>query len=213
MTRTLKLIPATALLLTLSACATYFEGAQQQITFETPGAENSICIIQTGATGMKYQVRPPQTIWIKKSREDMNVTCEAPGNRIATTHAESTTSGKTFWNIFNVGLGAAYDGESGTIFKYPEKIVIDFAGIMPQPEAMPAYHNMDALDPAHEAMIEDFGPDEPALKSDAATKFRHKMAEIDAQREEAAAAAFEAEKRSRIDSVEGGFYGDKDNTK
>ncbi len=213
MNRTIKLIPATALLLTLSACATFIEGAQQQIEFETTGAENAICLVQTGASGMKYQVRPPQTIWIKKSSDDMNVVCEAPGNRTATTHVESSTAGKTYLNIFNLGFGAGYDGESGAMFKYPEKVVIDFTGVMPQAEALPAYHNLDGLDPKHEGTIEDLGPDQPAMKSDANTNFRHKMAEMDAEREAAAEAAFEAEKQSRIDSVEGGFYGDKGNSK
>lgn len=188
------------------------EGSQQQISFETPGAVGALCDIRIGVNGLRYIVRPPQTVWIKKSARDMTVTCQAPGNRIVTETVESEAAPSTLLNIGNGALpGAVYDAESGAMFKYPELISIDFVGVMPVANAMPDYHNLDALDPQNEATIENMGPDSPALAADAELTLRHKMAELKAAQEEAEAAAMALEKQKRIDSLDGGFYGDKGN--
>lgn len=209
--RTSVFFICSAVLIGLSACATYTEGSQQQITFETPSAENAVCEVRTGVNELVYRVRPPQTVWVKKSRKDMKIICEAPGNRIAEQTVKSTLSSTTFGNVANGILpGVVYDGESGAMFKYPDLIQIDFAGITAKMNPMPDYHNLDGLQPVNE--VEDYGPSVPKGAGDLAEKTRHQSAWDEFHHEESAAAALEAEKQNRINSLEGGFYGDKGNT-
>lgn len=200
--------------LTLGACSTVTEGSQQQITFETVGAVDAICEINQGANDYQYQVRPPQTIWVKKTRRDLNIECVAPGNRKASKVVETDVAATTFLNVFNGVLpGAAYDAESGAIFKYPDKIVIDFTSEVAKPNPLPSYHNLDTLDPDREASVENMGPDNPEVPGEKALSTSHKVAWDEYNKEQAAAAAADAERQSRIDSLEGGFYGDKGNSK
>ena len=200
--------------MTLGACSTVTEGSQQQITFETVGAVDAVCEVNQGVNDFQYQVRPPQTIWIKKSRRNLTVECDAPGNRKVTKIVETDLAATTFLNVFN-GLvpGAAYDAESGAFFKYPDKIVIDFTTEMAKPNPLPSYHNLDTLDPDREASVENMGPDNPEMPGEKDLNASHKVAWDEYNKEQAAAAAADAERQSRIDSVEGGFYGDKGNTK
>lgn len=200
--------------MTLGACSTVTEGSQQQITFETVGAVDAVCEVNQGVNDFQYQVRPPQTIWIKKSRRNLTVECDAPGNRKVTKIVETDLAATTFLNVFN-GLvpGAAYDAESGAFFKYPDKIVIDFTTEMAKPNPLPSYHNLDTLDPDREASVENMGPDNPEMPGEKDLNASNKVAWDEYNKEQAAAAAADAERQSRIDSVEGGFYGDKGNTK
>lgn len=205
----LKLVLVSSLLV-LSACSTITEGSQQQITFETPNANDALCEVKLGTHGLLYVVRPPQTVWIKKTARNMFITCEAPGNRIVKKQIDSEVAGTTFLNVFNgIVPGTAYDADTGSMFKFPEKIEIDFAGIEAVSNPMPSYHNMDGLNPKQAATIENFGPDTPAMSDDGAIAARHASAHVTAEREAAAQAALEAERQSRIDSLDGGFYGDK----
>lgn len=207
----LKLVLLTSVL-ALSACSTITEGSQQQITFETPNAYDALCEVKLGTHGLVYAVRPPQTLWIKRTARNMYITCEAPGNRIVKKEVSSEVAATSFLNVFNgIVPGTAYDADTGAMFKFPEKIEIDFSGVEAVAAPMPNYHNKDGLDPKQAASIEDYGPDTPAAHDDAAISVRHAMAYADAEREAAAQAALEAERQSRINSLEGGFYGDKGN--
>lgn len=200
--------------MTLGACSTVTEGSQQQITFETIGAVDAVCEVNQGVNDYQYQVRPPQTIWVKKSRRDLTVVCEASGNRKAMTVVNTDVAATTFLNVFNgVVPGAAYDAESGAFFKYPDKIVVDFTGQMATPNALPSYHNLDTLDPDRESSVENMGPDNPEVPGDRELKASHKVAWDTYNKEQAEAAAADAERQSRIDALDGGFYGDKGKTK
>lgn len=195
----------------LVSCATMTEGAMQDIAFETPGATNAVCDVTIGTDRMRYLVRPPQVLTVSKSVKDMTVDCTAPGNRKVMKIVKSSAAATGFLNTFNGAVpGAIVDAESGAMFKYPDKISIDFTGVKPVSYAMPAYYNTDGLDPDVESSdVDNYGPEVPAAPGDAALAVRHKMAEADAARQAADEAAMEAEKQRRMESVEGGFYGDK----
>ncbi|HNQ92772.1 MAG TPA: hypothetical protein PKI93_07570 [Alphaproteobacteria bacterium] len=201
-------------LLALAACSTAIEGSQQQVAFTTTGAVDAVCEVRTGANDRIYKIRPPETIWVNKSVKDMTVTCNAPGNRTVTKTVEAEIAATTFLNpVTGLVPGALYDGSSGAMFKYPETIDVDFSGVMASMSPMPSYHNLDGLDPDRVAGVEDYGPDTPKAADDDALALRHKLAADKDAKEEAAAAALAAEKQARIDSLEGGFYGDKGKTK
>jgi hypothetical protein len=192
----------------LAGCATAIEGATQQVSFETVGAADADCTIQTGTRDYRYNVRPPQSIWIQKSRKPLFVVCTAPGNRVKNLTVDSQVAGTTFLNGLNGGLGAGWDAESGAMYKYPAEVIIDFTGVAAEPRPLPAYENYDAL-PAKEQGIEYLGPDTAALNEDKVTAANTKAAYDEAARMEAEKAAFDAEKERRINGLEGGFYGDK----
>ena len=200
--------------LSLTGCATITEGSQQPIAFETPGATNALCDIQIGSDDYSYSVRPPQTIWIRKGRGDMKITCEAPAHRVVLKTVPSKPTGAALLNVMNGAVpGAVVDADSGALYKYPDVISIDFTGVKPTASAYPAYHNSDTLGPSDVNGIESYESDNPALQGDRALAARHQAAYDQAAREEALEAAKNAEKQRRIDALEGGFYGDKGHTK
>jgi hypothetical protein len=192
----------------LASCSTVMEGSTQQISFQTVGAEDAYCTIQTGESDYAYNVRPPQTIRIHKSRGTMFVSCSAPGNRMQNVTVESKVAGTTYMNGLNGGVGAAVDADSGAMYKYPDTVVIDFTSIMASPSALPSYENADGLNPK-DAGIEYLGPDTPKLDEDDVNAQRYKDAYDEDARMQAEKNAYEVEKQRRINSLEGGFYGDK----
>ena len=192
----------------LASCSTVTEGSTQQISFKTVGADNASCDVQLGTNNYLYNVRPPQTIWVQKTRKPIFVSCVAPGNRMAKTTIESEFAGSSSLNFLNAGLGMIVDGESGALHKYPDEIIIDFMGVEAKNRPLPSYHNVDALDPTEQG-IEYMGPDSPALTQDKIMADRYSKAYQDAALLEAEEAAMDVEKQRRIDAVEGGFDGDK----
>lgn len=193
----------------LAGCATMVEESSQTINFQVVGATDVMCDVDSGK--LKYNIRPPQTITVKKSKRDLNLTCMAAGNRVQTMTVSSSLSGWTFANVVGGGVipGTLYDGESGAMFKYPEVVIIDFSGTVARVDSLPSYHAPDAVDPSYARNVEDVGPNSMRLPDDDATALRRKMAELKYQREEAAEQAFEAERESRMNAVEGGWNGDK----
>ena len=198
--------------LMLTSCSTIMEGSTQQISFKTVGADNADCNVRLGVNSYVYNVRPPQTIWVQKSHKPIFVTCVAPGNRVANSTVESEVDGTTAYNIFNLGFGVAYDDETGALYKYPNEIVIDFSGVQAKNRPLPSYHNVGALDPSEQG-IEYMGADTPALTQDKIMADRYARAYEEAAFLEAEEAAMEVERQRRIDSVEGGFDGDKERVK
>ncbi len=192
----------------LSACSMITDGSTQQVSFKAVGAEDSFCDIQTGVNDYRYNVRPPQTIWVQRSRKPMFISCTAPGNRMQNVTVQSQVAGKTFLNALNAGLGAGVDATTGAMFKYPDEVIIDFSTALTREQPLPSYENKGALNPQAQG-IEYLGPDTPELGGDKALAARYKAAYADAARLEAEDAAAALEKQRRIDSLDGGFYGDK----
>ena len=195
--------------LPLAGCATLVEDSSQTINFQAVGATDVMCDVDSGQ--VKYTVRPPQTITVKKSKLDLNLTCMAAGNRVQTMSVPSSLSGWTFGNIVGGGVipGTLYDGETGAMFKYPEVVIIDFSGTVARVDSLPSYHAPDGVDPSYARNVENIGPNTMRLPGDDANALRRRMASIKHEREEAAAEAFNAERESRKAVVEGGWDGDK----
>ncbi|MEK7802505.1 MAG: hypothetical protein AAB276_08635 [Pseudomonadota bacterium] len=164
----------------LSSCSSMIDGDMQKVSFVAQGASDSRCTIVVGENSYKYTVSPPQTIWIYKSAEDMNIDCSAQGGRSARLKVKSALAGSTFSNVLNGTLGAVYDAETGAMFKYPSEVMIDFGGQLAQSEPLPVYENTDALHSDHTAEVEYLGPDVPALAEDKQIDELHKKAELKA---------------------------------
>ncbi len=196
------LLAATAVI-AMSGCATILNHSSQEVNFQAVGATDVLCDIDYA--GLKYHVRPPQTITLSNSRHDMNLVCVAAGNRVKAMSVPSSLSGYTLANVTNgVVPGASYDAASGAMFKFPEVIVIDFSDTVAAVDPLPSYEALDAVDP-RSIGIEHLGSDTLKLPGDDARALRYRMAELQRQRED----ALEAEREARQQSVEGGWDGDK----
>jgi hypothetical protein len=196
----------------LTSCATVTEGATQQVSFKTVGAEDAYCEVQIGTNGYKYSVRPPYTLRVQRSKDPMFVVCHAPGNRTKDAMVESTLSKATLLNGVTAGTTAVWDAASGAMFQYPDEVTIDFSSALTKETPLPSYENKGALDSTAQG-IEYMGPDTPTLESDKSLAARYKAAYDDAAKQEAEENAMQAEKERRINAVEGGFYGDKGHDK
>ncbi|MBL8637998.1 MAG: hypothetical protein JNN09_05835 [Alphaproteobacteria bacterium] len=196
------------LCLSLSACATMVDGSSQPVKFEAVGATNVTCEATSGGNEMKYFIRVPQTVWIKKSAKTLHLDCMAPGNREKSFDVEPHGNPTTALNILNGSLGLLYDVETGAKNLYPEVVTVDFSDTVATPSLLPSYYNTDALNP-QDAPVEDMRPFVAQQPGDAALAARHKAAEEEFDRQAALDAQQEAEREARKAAVEGGFYGDK----
>ncbi len=196
----------------LGGCATLIEGSTQRVSFKTAGAEDAYCDLQIGDSKYTYTVRPPQAIVIQKSADPMFISCTAPGNRTKNMTVESGVAGTAVLNGMTAGATLAVDATSGALYKYPDEVVIDFAGAVAKPLTLPSYENAGTYRPK-DSEIEYMGPDTPALPGDEADAARVKKAYAEDAKEKAAQKALEEERARRIEAVEGGFYGDKGDKK
>jgi hypothetical protein len=172
------------------------------------GAEDAYCEILIGTNDYKYNVRPPQTIWIQRSRKPMFISCAVPGNRTKNAVIESGITSSAYLNGVTAGTTLAWDAESGAMYAYPEEVVIDFSSALAKDQPLPSHENKGALD-AKAQGIEYMGQDTPILPTDAANAARYKAAYDNAARQDEIDAANAKERERRINEVEGGFYGDK----
>ncbi len=159
-----KPLYASLICVLLGACSTAIDRSTQMITIETPGAQDAICHIMVD--GILYKTYPPQTLRIQKSEEPLEVDCMAPGNRDQSVTVKPTVNQSVFYNITNgIVPGVLWDHETGAMFRYPETIVVDFAGTTPVPFPMPQHYNSDIPSPeGYDA--EHIVPGMPKLPSD-----------------------------------------------
>ena len=148
------------LLFCLMGCAYATESSNQYITFETPGAQDAKCYAYVEK--LKYQVFPPQTINIKKSMEDMEITCDAPGNRHVELTVPSQLSKRAIWGG---PVGVAWDMASESLHHYPCVIAIDFSMEELKPNKLPQHNNSDIRQP-ESYDLEEFKSYQPRLNSD-----------------------------------------------
>lgn len=147
----------------------------QPLTVLTPGASNAQCSVYID--GLRYKFRPPQTISIPKSKENLVVDCLAPGNRHKKTYIEAEIE-KSFYGNVATGIipGAAWDYTSNAMFKYPDTVEVNFENTPVRSENLPAHNNPDIRQP-EDYMLEEFRPGTPRLNSDrynAPTEIQHR---------------------------------------
>lgn len=152
-----------AALALLSSCSSAFTGETQKITVETPGARDSKCILDNGE--IVYAAYPPQTITISRRAPVLNVKCQAYGNRERTVQVKAGNPDSYYLNVLNGGVGAVADRFSGAMYRYPEKVVVDFTDEKPRPYPLPDYH-LDYLENPAVAGLEEFRSGKPALLRD-----------------------------------------------
>ncbi len=152
-----------SLILLLTSCAYAIDKSIQPLTIVTPGAHDALCYVYVNK--LKYKFRPPQTITISKSEDDLIIDCLAPGNRrqklvIAPEYADTALG-----NMVTLGAGLAWDYASGALFKYPDVVEVDFTEILPKAMRLPAHNNPDIKQP-EEYDLEEFRPGQMRLNDD-----------------------------------------------
>ncbi len=177
--------------LALTSCATLLEGSSQEVNFESVGATDVQCVVSSEE--LKYKMRPPQTIWMKRSRLNLIADCWAAGNRHKTFEIKTGIEPWTITNVSNgVVPGVSYDAYSRAFFKYPNTVVIDMSDVVAMPSDLPGYHAPDGLNPK-DAGIEYMGPKTPALAEDEINAAKRAAAFDEFDRKQ----AYEAERAER----------------
>ena len=167
-----------------SACASYVDKPYQRIYVTTPGAENAECVLRAGKS--KEIAHPPQEITIRNNSEPLAVTCHAPENRVRTVRYQAAKVESAKYNIATgYAPGMYYDYVEGSLYKYPERAVVNFKGVEARPNPLPQYQYATTPAPK-EAGIENFGPgrsllswDEVSRSSSAASSSDGKNGESD----------------------------------
>ena len=150
-------------ILTLGACAYAIDDSIQNVKVVTPGANNAACLVYV--EGLKYKVKPPQTINIFKSKEDLVVDCMAPGNRRKVLNIPAGIETSTAWNAVNAGAGLPWDYASGALFRYPDVIEVDFTDIPVTDPPWPDHNAPDIRQP-ESYDLEEFSPGSPRMNAD-----------------------------------------------
>lgn len=128
-----KLLAAPALLV-LSGCASVLNESTHPIRIETltPQGElvsGSDCSI-TNDKG-KFTVRSGDTVNVRRSSKDLDITCNSPGQPTATARAVSRANGGMWGNILLGGaVGAIVDHNKGTAYTYPTWIQLVFGKVL-----------------------------------------------------------------------------------
>jgi hypothetical protein len=144
----------------VGSCAYATKASFQEITFLSPDARDAKCLVY--ASGVKYQVWPPQTVNIKKSDKPMRVLCHAPGNRDIEVEVPPRMETVAVWGT---PVGMAWDYASQSLFSYPEVIAIDFSQESLKPFSLPKHNNQDIRQP-ESYDLEEFLPGDPRLNRD-----------------------------------------------
>jgi len=147
----------------LGGCAYVMEGPSQTVKFETPGAHNALCYADV--EGMKFTVKPPQSISLPKADGDLIVKCDAPGNRTRTIVIKPQHEGSVKWNALNGGVGYGWDYASGAVYHYPETVIVDFRNLPVTENPLPAHNSPDIRQP-ETYELEEFLPSEPRMNAD-----------------------------------------------
>lgn len=150
-------------LLSLGACAYAIDDSIQDVKFVTPGAQSAACDVYV--EGLRHRVKPPQTINLFKSKEDMVVDCKAPGNRRKVIYIKPSIEKSAIWNVANAGVGLPWDYASAALFRYPDVVEVNFKDTPLTDQPLPAQNNPDIRQPG-DYRLEEFSPSAPRLNED-----------------------------------------------
>lgn len=157
------LLSFSVLSLSLAGCAFVQDSSIQDIEIRTPGAEGTVCMVYVNK--LEYKVRPPTTLNVSKSKEDLVIDCLAPGNRRKEVYIGAQINPAVYGNAITAGVTAAWDSLSGAAYIYPSLIEVSFENIPPRPEELPMHDriNKQILE-GHK--LEEFNNAQPVLHRD-----------------------------------------------
>ena len=121
-----------ALGVALSGCASIVSGWHQDIEVATTPAVGAVCTL-TSSSGT-WKVATPGIVTVRRSKEDLAVTCSKDGREVA---VGTIKSGWEPWALGDVALlslgGTVLDISTGAVHKYPDKSEIPLTPVTTLP--------------------------------------------------------------------------------
>ena len=121
-------LPALALTITLSGCASITGTTGQSIsimTKEQNGKEVSGVACDLSNKRGTWFLTTPGSVAIHRSNDDLQVTCKKDGLEPGRVAVVSDTKGSMFGNIlFGGGIGAIVDNSNGSAYEYPNLVQV-----------------------------------------------------------------------------------------
>lgn len=119
-----------ALALILPGCASVIDGTSQSISFASNPSGADCEAWRDGK--LLTRVTTPNTVTVKKTKHDINVTCKMDGYHESTDYLKSEIQDATWGNILlGGGIGWAIDSASGADNKYREQITLTMVPLQP----------------------------------------------------------------------------------
>jgi hypothetical protein len=123
---------AVAAVLMLSGCNTYYQGTYEKILVRTPGVDNALCDLYTDNN--RYTVMTARQVIVERTKQPLTVACSKTGYYPASVVVKPRVyDPKAPLNVLNGWVpGMAYDLASGSIYEYPETIIVTLLPMPPQ---------------------------------------------------------------------------------
>ncbi|MHC5536862.1 hypothetical protein ACYOEI_01150 [Singulisphaera rosea] len=120
----MKNIAGIVVIASLSACSCIIEGTTQQITINTNPA-GADCTLKRQEEVLGHVNPTPGSLLVKKTKYDINISCDKKGYQTATYLNHSGAAGATAGNIIlGGGIGWAIDSAAGADNKYDSPVNI-----------------------------------------------------------------------------------------
>lgn len=109
-----------------AGCSTITQSESQALSLTATYGSNSVeasCILKNDRGS--WEARSPANVTVRKSNEDLDVTCKREGMPDGILKAISRAAGSMFGNIvFGGGIGAIIDHSKGTGYDYPNQLPV-----------------------------------------------------------------------------------------
>jgi hypothetical protein len=125
--KAITLVIASVGCISLATCSTIVEGTSQSVAISAPNIKHATCSL-SGGDKISLTVTLPSTVHIPKSRNNIEVVCNAPGQAPVSKVLKSSYSNLS---IVESPLGYPIDAISGAMWDYPRKLIIRFGGQEP----------------------------------------------------------------------------------
>jgi hypothetical protein len=125
MKNTIVLAGACVIALGLTSCATILDGLHQDIGISS-SPSGALCT-GTRKGQVIFEVTTPQTVNVRKAKEDILLQCQLAGYKDASQYLHSGIETGTYGNIIAGGVvGWGIDSSTGADNKYPEAVTVQF---------------------------------------------------------------------------------------
>ncbi len=110
----------------MSACSTITQSESQSLALTATYQGNAVepdCKLKNDKGA--WESKTPSNVTVRKSNEDLEVTCSKEGMPTGILKAVSRAAGSMFGNIiFGGGIGAMIDHNKGTAYDYPNQLPV-----------------------------------------------------------------------------------------
>lgn len=132
-----KLLFASAAAISLSACSTVINGANQSLAFNTGSVQGADCHLTGGSEfAVSEKFVSPAVIEVPRSKKALQLACTKAGYKDASRSVNSKVEATTGGNLLLGGfVGAGVDAATGALYKYPETVSLPMDRLNPASEA------------------------------------------------------------------------------